>query len=47
MKPEIEIRMEERETLGQKSRVYIAECEGLLYEFNPLQAAVEVYNKHV
>ena len=40
MEPKIEVRMEEREAHG-KHAVYIAECDGVLYEFDPLQRAMK------
>ena len=39
MELKIEVKMEESEAHG-KHNVYIAECEGVLYEFDPLQRAM-------
>jgi len=40
MEPKIEVGTEARETHG-KHTVYIAECEGVLYEFDPLLRAMK------
>ena len=41
MEPKIEVRTDTRDTLGQTRTVFIAECEGIRYEFDPLAQAVK------
>ena len=41
MEPKIEVKTDIRDTLGQVHTVFIAECEGIKYEFDPLAQAVK------